>query len=42
MGKAAREVVLRSFKNEVQRLMDCAKRRDPRIEIAEIVEYDGE
>jgi len=40
MGEAAREVVLRSFKNEVQRLMDCAKRRDPSIEIANIVEYD--
>ena len=42
MGEAAREVVLRSFTLEVRRLMECTKRRDPSIEIPDIVEYDGE
>ena len=42
MGDAAREVVLRSFVREVTRLMECAKKRNPGIEIAEVVEYDGE
>ena len=41
MGDAAREVVLRSFKREVGRLMDCARRQHPGAEIPEIVEYDG-
>jgi len=40
MGHAAREVTLRSFKREVSRLMDCAKKQNPGVEIPDIVEYD--
>ena len=41
MGDAAKEAVLRSFKGEIGRLMECARKRDPGIEMPQVIEYDG-
>lgn len=40
MDNAAREVVLRSFKQEIRRLMVCKRRQNPGTQIPLIVEYD--
>ena len=41
MDNAAREVVLRSFEQEIRRLMDCKGRQNSGTQIPLIVEYDG-